>query len=108
MAYEMSMVEEFMTNWQSQAFRERIVAQISGAKENSHPDPHSSDQMEQFLAQNTSQQLEQFIFDKSQQREDYLSLVADLILHIRRCKGPPGQGRENLNGGSPKGEDQST
>lgn len=104
----MSMVEEFMTNWQSQAFRERILAQISGAKENSHPDPHSDDQMEQFLADNTSEQLEQFIFEKCKTREDYLSLVADLILQLRRCRGAPGQGRENLNGASPNDLDKSS
>ncbi|KAK7088561.1 uncharacterized protein [Littorina saxatilis] len=101
------MAGEFMANWQSKFFRERIVAQIAGAKEDNDPDPHSDDTMEKFLAQNTSEQLEEFIYNKSEQREDYLSLAADLLLAMRQCKGRPGQGRENLdmpNGASPNGD----
>ena len=45
-----------------------MVGFREGAKEGRHPDPDSEDQMEQFLAQNTSEQLEQFIFEKSKQR----------------------------------------
>ena len=45
-----------------------MVGFRDGAKEGRHPDPESDDQMEKFLAQNTSEQLEQFIYEKSQQR----------------------------------------
>ena len=45
-----------------------MVGFREGAKEGCHPDPDSDDQMEQFLAQNTSEQLEQFIYEKSKQR----------------------------------------
>ncbi|XP_025091375.1 mediator of RNA polymerase II transcription subunit 15-like [Pomacea canaliculata] len=79
------MAEEFMTNWQSKFFRDRIISQIQSVKKNCRLNPHSEDQMEQFLEQNTPEQLEEFIFKQSKTREDYLSLTADLLLHARQA-----------------------
>ncbi|KAK7483701.1 hypothetical protein BaRGS_00025022 [Batillaria attramentaria] len=81
-----SNVEQFMTDWRSSFFRERIVAQIEAARQKGLPNPNSDDQMEKFLAQNSSQHLEEFVFEKSTAREHYLELVADLLLHLRQCK----------------------
>ncbi|XP_076472904.1 uncharacterized protein LOC143302216 [Babylonia areolata] len=93
------MAGEFMSNCESKYFRDRIVAQLAGAKDNCVPDPHSEDPMEQFIAQNSPQQLEEFIFNNSKgSREEYLSLTAEMLLAVRQCRGKPGQGREQLNG----------
>lgn len=74
-----------MTNWQSKFFRDRIISQIQSVKKNCRLNPHSEDKMEQFLEQNTPEQLEEFIFKQSKTREDYLSLTADLLLHARQA-----------------------
>lgn len=89
-----SNVEQFMTNWRSRFFRDRIVAQIETARQRNSPDPLSEDTMEKFLAQNSSQNLEEFVFGKATAREHYLELVADLLIHIRQCRGKPQDNRD--------------
>jgi hypothetical protein len=38
------------------------------AKVRHHPDPQSDDQVEKFLAQNDTEQLEKFVFEKAHDR----------------------------------------
>lgn len=91
------MAGEFMSSCDSKFFRDRIVAQIAGAKNCHFTDPNSNDPMVRFMARNSPEQLEEFIFNNSKgNREEYLSLTAEMLLALRQLPG--GAGRERVNG----------
>lgn len=96
------MAEQFMTNWTSDVFRERCLAQIDSVRSRCNPQESSDDPVEKFLAQNTSQQLEEFVFNKSKTREDYVSLVAEMLMMLRQHGGRAVVDTEVLEGASPE------
>ncbi|CAG5118229.1 unnamed protein product [Candidula unifasciata] len=96
------LAEQFMTNWTSKVFRDRCVAQIESVRVDSKPQENSSDPVETFLAQRSSKQLEEFVFEKSKTREDYVSLVAEMLMMLRQHAGKPLVNTELLETASPQ------
>ncbi|KAK6967748.1 mediator of RNA polymerase II transcription subunit 15 [Biomphalaria glabrata] len=81
--------EQFMTNWTSDVFRDRCVAQIDSALSQSKPRSTSTDPVEKFLAQKSSKELEEFVFSQAKSREDYVSLIAEMLMMLRQHGGKP-------------------
>ncbi|BFZ18966.1 hypothetical protein BsWGS_22005 [Bradybaena similaris] len=96
------LAEQFMSNWHSKVFRERCVAQIESVRSDAKPQENSADPVETFLAQRSSKQLEEFIFEKSKTREDYVSLVAEMLMMLRQHAGKPLVNTDLLEGASPQ------
>ncbi|GFO32699.1 mediator of RNA polymerase ii transcription subunit 15 [Plakobranchus ocellatus] len=92
--------EQFMTNWTSDVFRDRCVAQIETVRSQTHPNIESEDKVEKFLAQHSSKELEEFIFGKSKTREDYVGLMAEMIMMLRQHAGKPSVNASVLDGAS--------
>lgn len=67
-------------DWASQSLRQMVIQQIE-------------DTSRKFgnISVKTSQEYEQHILDKAQSRDDYLQMVARLILHIKEVRGKGGQ-----------------
>jgi hypothetical protein len=78
------MAEQFLTSWTSTIFRERCTAQIEAVRSEANPQVHTDDLVEKFLAQKSSIQLEQFVFEQSKSKEDYLSLVSEVLTMLRQ------------------------
>lgn len=78
-----------MTNWQSGVFRDKCAAQIHSARSQINPREDSDDPMEKFFAQNSTAQLEEFVFNKSKTREEYVSLIAEMVMMLRQHGGKP-------------------
>ncbi|XP_022340671.2 mediator of RNA polymerase II transcription subunit 15-like isoform X3 [Crassostrea virginica] len=81
------MAEQAM-DWQGQPFRAKVVAQIEDAVRSSTSPMNKS-----------SIEMENHVFQKAKTREEYLALVARLILHVKeinsnrdKSKGPGGMG----------------
>ncbi|RUS74306.1 hypothetical protein EGW08_017929 [Elysia chlorotica] len=96
------LAEQFMTNWTSDVFRDRCVAQIDTVRSETHPNIDSEDKVEKFLASHSSKELEEFIFSKSKTREDYVSLIAEMLMMLRQHAGKPSVNASVLEGASPE------
>ncbi|CAL1535169.1 unnamed protein product [Lymnaea stagnalis] len=96
------LAEQFMTNWTSDVFRERCVAQIDSVRLTTKPQVNSEDPVEKFLAQNSSKQLEEFVFSHSKTREDYVSLMAEMIMMLRQHGNVPMVDVDVLAGADPE------
>uniref|UniRef100_A0A0B6Z356 Mediator of RNA polymerase II transcription subunit 15 n=1 Tax=Arion vulgaris TaxID=1028688 RepID=A0A0B6Z356_9EUPU len=94
--------EQFMTNWTSSIFRERCVAQIESVRREALPQANSPDPVEKFLAQKDPKQLEEFVFEKSKTREDYVSLIAEMLMMLRQHAGKPLVNSQVLENASPQ------
>ncbi|KAH9518643.1 hypothetical protein Btru_005865 [Bulinus truncatus] len=101
-AFVAGMAEEFMSNWTSDVFRNRCMLQIDNVRSQTRPRSTSTDPVEKFLAQNSSKELEEFVFSKSQTREDYVSLVAEMLMMLRQHGGKPLVDREVLETATPE------
>uniref|UniRef100_A0A0B6Y134 Mediator of RNA polymerase II transcription subunit 15 n=1 Tax=Arion vulgaris TaxID=1028688 RepID=A0A0B6Y134_9EUPU len=79
--------EQFMSCWTSPVFRNRCAIQIELVRSEANPQVDSDDVMEKFFAQKTSQELEEFIFCQSKTKEDYISLVSEMVMMLRQHRG---------------------
>lgn len=95
------MAEQFMSSWTSDVFRDRCVAQIESVRSKTHPNVNSEDSVEKFLASHTSKELEEFIFGKSKTREDYVGLMAEMMMMLRQHAGKPTVDASVLEGAAP-------
>ncbi|XP_059169898.1 uncharacterized protein LOC131951595 [Physella acuta] len=96
------LAEQFMSNWQSEVFRDRCVNQIDTARIEANPQVTSHDPLEQFLAKNSSKELENFIFSQSKTREEYVSLVAEMLMALRDSAKKPVYNSSILSAASPQ------
>ncbi|MGH0144430.1 UNVERIFIED_CONTAM: hypothetical protein FKN15_017181 [Acipenser sinensis] len=86
------------SDWRSLAFRQKVVGQIEEAMRKAGTAHNKS-----------SNDMENHVFMKAKSREEYLSLVARLIIHFRdihkkaQGQGDPMNALQNLTGGPPSG-----
>ncbi|XP_041079457.1 mediator of RNA polymerase II transcription subunit 15-like isoform X4 [Polyodon spathula] len=86
------------SDWRSLAFRQKVVGQIEEAMRKAGTAHNKS-----------SNDMENHVFMKAKSREEYLSLVARLIIHFRdihkkaQGQGDPMNALQNLTGGPPGG-----
>ncbi|XP_041977979.1 mediator of RNA polymerase II transcription subunit 15 [Aricia agestis] len=78
-------------NWRSQSFRQSVVSKIEEVIQRSGMQ----------VARNSSE-MENHVFMKAKSREDYMNMVAKLILHVREMSKPTqNQGAPNMQGQNP-------
>ncbi|KAK3756183.1 hypothetical protein RRG08_064289 [Elysia crispata] len=77
----------------AQGFEGTVTVAASAASETvrseTHPNINSEDKVEKFLASHSSKELEEFIFGKSKTREDYVGLMAEMLMMLRQHAGKP-------------------
>ncbi|KAG8146473.1 hypothetical protein E2320_012799 [Naja naja] len=78
------------SDWRSANFRQKLVSQIEEAM-----------RMAGVAHTKTSKEMENHVFMKAKTRDEYLSLVARLIIHFRDIH--PMNALQNLTGGPPAG-----